>query len=647
MPCDIRVPRPVLPRAATLCAAVLLASCLDVANPNPGPPDVYLAVPDGWTANFGNAAGVGLSKIHARTGTTAAYLSGQASSPVQATLVQLVKSDLYLAKRVRLSAWVKPQNIVGTLAGIWMRVDGAEHTVAFDNMSTRPVLGTGDWRQVSIVLDVPANALGIAFGALFNGQGTLLLDDVTIEIVPTTEPVTNLLTEPTPINPALVAEAYTAALPEPVNLGFEGLPAVSDTTIAWLTSHTNALSTTDPVAPLTDLVPLTPMIGSAHVVGLGESTHGTSEFQRAKHRMFRFLVQQHGFTHLAVEGSASDAAAINHYVLTGEGDPAKLLSGMRFWIVNTQEVRDLITWMREWNATAPPERRVQFAGFDFQQPGGAMDSVEAFIARVDPAQSDYVRVRMACFDPFVSRGATFGAPMQIYNARLETSRAECALGLREVHQLFVAQASLYRAASSDSAFINALHHVRLVQQWESMATNFSLANTFRSNVSRDSSMAENVMWIRERAGPDAKMVVWAHNDHVGRMPNTMGRHLGREYGSDYVAMAFTFGDGVFNAVNASSGVLDPFRPAPVPATWMEHTLSQTGKPLLLFDARQLASGGAAAAALRNFVTMRSVGSTYNASSMTAFSRRYQLPSYFDLLYYVQTARETTLLPFVF
>lgn len=156
-----------------------------------------------------------------------------------------------------------------------------------------------------------------------------MLDDLTIEIVPNTVPVI-------------------------------------DTTIAWLTNNSTALTTTDPAAPLTDLVPFGAMIGTARVVGLGESTHGTREFQRAKHRLFRYLVEQQGFTHIAFEGSAPDAARINHYVLTGQGDPVKLLSYMRFWISNTQEVLDLITWMREWNTTAPVERRVQFSGFDFQ-----------------------------------------------------------------------------------------------------------------------------------------------------------------------------------------------------------------------------------------------------------------------------------------
>lgn len=630
----------------TVIATTLgVAGCVDLDTPTQPQAGSALVTPEGWSAGYDNSAGVGLSRMDARTGTTAAYLSAQGRGPLQAVLSQFIKSEEFLGKRVRVSAWVKPKEVTGTLSGLWMRVDATQAIIAFDNMSSRPVLGSGQWRQISIVLDVPAEAIGIAFGALLTGQGTLIVDDLTFEVVPTTVPVTDLLTAPVPRADAGFPALYSDAVSAPLNLGFEGFPPVSDTTITWLTRNSTPLATTDPAAALTDLEPFAQMIGGARVIGLGESTHGTREFQRAKHRLFRYLVERQGFTHLAIEGSAPDAARINHYVLTGQGDPARLLSAMRFWITNTQEVLDLIQWMREWNTTAPRERRVQFAGVDFQQPGGAMDSVEAFIARVDRSRTDYVRARLACFDPYKSNGATFGAPMQIYAARLDSSRAACALGAREVYDLLSSNATQYQAASSDSSYVNALHSARLVQQWEAMATNFSVTNLFRSSRSRDSSMAENVQWIRDRAGLGAKMVIWAHNDHIGRMANTMGRHLATAYGSDYLATAFAFESGVLNAVSSSTPVA--LRPADVPTTWFEATLGKTNLPLLLLDTRRLASGGSATAPLLGVVTMRAIGSTYNVASPSGFPRRHQLPAHFDVVYFAKSTVETTLLPFVF
>jgi erythromycin esterase len=332
-------------------------------------------------------------------------------------------------------------------------------------------------------------------------------------------------------------------------------------------------------------------------------------------------------------------------VLTGEGDPTRLLSTLRFWIWNTQEMLDMVRWMRDWNSTAPTERRVQFHGFDIQQPGGAMDTVEAFIARVDPARSSYVRSRFACFDFYKSYGATWGSSMAVYAIRLATSRAACALGAKEVHDLLAGNAAVYTAASSADTYGTALHSARLLQQWEAMATVTSNTNGLPASLSRDSSMAENIRWHRDRAGAGAKMVVWAHNDHIVRSSNMMGKHLRTAYGSDYLPVGFLFGTGTLNAVY--SGSVQVVRPDAVPSQWIESTFISTGKAHLLLDTRLIASGGAAAAFLSGPIRMRSIGSTYSLSAPSGFYRSHSFPNDFDLLMFVSSGHETTVFPYVF
>lgn len=623
-------------------AAALTAGCLDTFAPTA---ETTLGLPEGWDGSFDYQAGIGLTRSPVHSGRAAAYLSGQGSFARQATLLQSILPDNYLGKRVRLSAWVKPEAIFATYAGLWMRVDGAYNTLAFDNMLGRAALGTGVWREVSIVLDVPTNAVGIAFGALFNGAGTLLVDDMTLEVVDSTVPVTDRLAAPTTPDSNSRALQYQTALTTPANLDFEGTRSVTTQTLEWLKLNSVSLAGSDPALPLTDLAAFGQMIGNARLIGLGEGTHGTREFQHMKHRLLRYLVEQKGFTHFAIEATSPESEDINRYVLTGEGDPVRLVSTLRFWTWNTQEMVDMIRWMRQWNSTASPERRVQFHGVDIQQPGGAMDTVEAFVARVDPERSGYVRTRFACFDPYKSRGATFGVPMVIYAARLATSRAACALGAREVHDLLAASATVYTAASSADQHATALHSARLLQQWEAMATVFSSTVAFAANASRDSSMAENVQWHVARAGASAKVVLWAHNDHIGRMPNTLGTHLRDAFPNDYVAVGFAFGSGVLNAV--SGGTVQAVRPSDVPAEWIENAFLQTGKDYLLLDARTIPMGGAVAAPLAGPISMRSIGSTFNVIAPSGFYRKQSFPADFDLLVFVRSASETTLLPFVF
>lgn len=602
-----------------------------------------LGAPQGWNASFDNRAGVGLTSKNTHSGIAAAYLSAQnAAGATSAVLIQTITPTNYSGKRVRLSGWVKPVQLSGSDAGLWMRIDGENRLLGFDNMRSRQVFGTGDWYKVAIVLDVPTDAVGISFGAQIAGFGSMEVDDLVLEVVGAEVPLTVAQT-------AGVADTvsrtgwYLNSLDTPQNMGFEGSVPFGEGTRGWITRNAVSLTTTDPTAPLTDIASFGTMVGNAHVVGLGENTHGTREFQLEKHRYIRYLIESKGFTHVALEATFADAELINQYVLTGQGDPAKLLSALRLWINNTQEVLDLIKWIRQWNTTAPANARVQFYGFDFQQPGGALDSVEAYIGRVDAANSAYVRQRYLCFDPHKSYGSSYGAPIGGYALRLPTSRAACALGAKEVNELFVNSKVAYIARSSADQYERALHSTRLVQQWEAFGS--TLTNSTLSNVSRDASMFENVQFIRARGGPDSKIVLWAHNDHIQRSGNLMGGLLSRALAKDYVAMGFAFGDGTFNAVSSES--VQIVRPAPTPTDWIEPRFGAAKPSNFLLDLRLVAGGGADAAPLLGPFPMRNVGSTYSLTFPAGFYKVYYLPQSFDLITYIHSATETKLLPFAF
>jgi hypothetical protein len=110
------------------------------------------------------------------------------------TLMQTAGPGEYLGKRVRMSAFVKADQ-VSDWAGVWMRVDGPMEgnqpkMLAFDNMQGRPIKGTSDWKKVEIVLDVPKEATDIAFGILLSKDGQVWIDDLKFEVVPTSVPLT-------------------------------------------------------------------------------------------------------------------------------------------------------------------------------------------------------------------------------------------------------------------------------------------------------------------------------------------------------------------------------------------------------------------------------------------------------------------------
>lgn len=153
---------------------------------------------------------MGIDRETVHMGMVSGYLkSVAATSETQfATIMQQFKSDKYKGKRIRLSAFIKAEN-VEHFAGLWMRVDNAEgDTLQFDNMGNRPINGSAHWQHYSVVLDVPSNSASISFGVLLTGRGKVWMDGFSFETVDHRTPSTNM---------QLGAELRD----EPENLSFE------------------------------------------------------------------------------------------------------------------------------------------------------------------------------------------------------------------------------------------------------------------------------------------------------------------------------------------------------------------------------------------------------------------------------------------
>ena len=642
-------------RGMALCVVggALVAAC---ENTPSGPP-AAASVPGApalWTWRPMGAQGysVATDRDGARSGAAAAHVSitAAAGGSPYASLSQSVRADAHRGRRVRWSGWLRTAAIAGEGAALWMQIDGAGVIQGFDNMPSRTVRSTSGWQRFSVVLDVPANAIGISFGFFVSGTGDLLADDFALEDVSNTVPATNIQSGDVPsyADPDVTAEYYARSPVAPANLDFEGLGDLVADAAAWLTNVAAPLATTQPGPDVSDLAPLGAMVGAAHLVGMGEGTHGTREFFQLKHRVFQFLVREMGFTHFAIEASWPEADDVNRYVLTGQGDPAHLLSRLYFWTWNAGEVLALIEWMREWNVTAPASRRVQFLGFDIQFPGAAMDSVASFIGRVDSARASFVGSKYECIAPYRNNGAVFSRSPTDYAALPQTERDACNRSLQDVIDLIGANSVSYSGASSDSAYSRALHSARAVQQFEELAS-ASGSSSASAVAVRDRCMAENVQWLMRQAGPGARMMLWAHNGHVASRSGWMGGALRTVYGADYVNLGFLFGTGSFNARGLEGGTptdLRTFNASLVPEGSLESVFMATGRPLLLFDTRLVAGGGSAAAPLAGPIGMRSIGAAFDSDNEAGSFAPSLFPSDYQLLMHVRAATPSTLLPFV-
>lgn len=149
----------------------------------------------------------------------------------------------------------------------------------------------------------------------------------------------------------------------------------------WIRANAIPLPIAQTANDTTDMRPLEKIVGDASIVALGEATHGPRQFFQLRQHMLEFLVKDMGFHILALEMDMAAAAQINQYVLTGHGDPEELVNQKNVWPWDTQELLNLIGWMREVNQSG--RGHVELAGFDMNDPTSAQQALRQFVARND------------------------------------------------------------------------------------------------------------------------------------------------------------------------------------------------------------------------------------------------------------------------
>lgn len=372
-----------------------------------------------------------------------------------------------------------------------------------------------------------------------------------------------------------------------------------------------------------DLQPLRRVIGHADLVLLGEATHGTREFFQLKHRVLEFLVTQMGFTVFGIEATMPEAFDINDYVLTGKGDPLRALSALYYWAWNTEELLELIEWMRRYNADPLPRKKIKFYGFDIVQPVRALKVTLGYLSTVDPNTAAEATERLGVLaNPVTS--ADFD--------RLTPEGKQAALAaIRLVLTRFDERKQAYLKKSSATAWTIARQHAQVVAQYIESRTDDPTGSV------RDRSMAENIRWILQHEGPGTRIVAWAHNDHVATDVNSMGTFLRNMFGKKAVVFGFAFNRGSFQAIEPGVG-LHPFTVPPAPAGSFDAIVATANIPLAMLDFRSLSAESALAKWLREPRVTRDIGAVYRESDANNYLVKRAIHDRYDALFFVN---ETT------
>ncbi|WNO53817.1 protein-L-isoaspartate(D-aspartate) O-methyltransferase [Stakelama saccharophila] len=251
------------------------------------------------------------------------------------------------------------------------------------------------------------------------------------------------------------------------------------------------------------------------VVLLGEASHGTAEFYRARAAITRHLIEHHGFTIVAVEADWPDASTVDRYV---RHRPARARAEPPFqrfptWMWRNTEVRALIEWMRERNADVDAEEaRAGFYGLDIYNMSDSIGAVLDYLDRVDPEAAVIARERYGCLTPWQNDPATYG------RAALSRGYAECEAAVIEQCRALLEKRLDYARADGD-AFLDAAQNARLIASAERYYRIMYYGGAESWNL-RDTHMFETLRHLLDAKGPDARAIVWAHNSHIGDARHT-------------------------------------------------------------------------------------------------------------------------------
>jgi erythromycin esterase-like protein len=342
------------------------------------------------------------------------------------------------------------------------------------------------------------------------------------------------------------------------------------------------------------------LIGNAYLVLLGEATHGTHEFYRARAQITKRLIAEKSFAAIAVEADWPDADFKRF--------PA--------WIWRNADVLDFVGWLRDYNdGLAPGATKVGFYGLDLYSLHRSIDAVLAYLDKVDPEAARRARHRYSCFEDFgedaqaygyaAGVGLTESCEDEVIGQLIEMQRRAAELGRRDERK---AANEFFFAEQNARLVKNAEQYFRMMFHGRISAWNL-----------RDRHMAETIdALIAHHGGQNrrAKLVIWEHNSHLGDARATemgergewnVGQLVREKYGFDSVIVGFTTHSGTVTAASDWGGPAERKRVRPALAGSYEALFHEIDHDRFVLGLRH---GGMAAANLRTPRLERAIGVIY-------------------------------------
>ena len=322
----------------------------------------------------------------------------------------------------------------------------------------------------------------------------------------------------------------------------------------------------DAIEPLTgqsgDYDSLLDLIGDARFVLIGEASHGTHEFYAERAAITQRLIAERQFAAVCIEGDWPDAYRVDRYAKANSADrgPAQSLEGFRrfpTWMWRNEVVRDFVGWLRQYNEPRREVERAGFYGLDLYSMYASIEAVIQYLDSVDPDAAKRARFRYSCFEHFGEDSQAYGYATAANIAEpCEDDAVRQLVDLRSRALDYVTQDG--RRAIDD--FFSAEQNARLVQRAEHYYRAMYRGRVSSWNL-RDRHMMETLEAVERHlasTGSSAKLIVWAHNSHLGdarftdmsrRGELNLGQLVRERYGDEARLIGFSTHTGTVTAAH--------------------------------------------------------------------------------------------------
>lgn len=455
-------------------------------------------------------------------------------------VTQRLPSQVAAGHQIKLSGFIRTENVQEGWAGMWLRVDAqSKPAVAFDNMAARGPRGTTGWQRFEIALPVAPNTNNIAFGVLLKGTGTAWFDGLRLEVdesiqVPKVDipEIAAIAAPPRPQIPHALLDDKALAL---------SAAEMPDLNEAWRIDiqqrhHAiRSLSSGD----FSDLQFLKPLLKNKRVIQLGESSHGIAEFNWMKVRLVKFLHQELGYDVIAFESSLTGCDSADRMI--GKVSPLDVMRECIFGVWHTNEVLPLFDYLDTARKT---NKRITLAGFDTQNSGtGSRETGTRFKGMLERANSDLARL-VEVNERRLRVGLASADATELIDYYRDTGET-LTKNSDKLRVLLNA-----RPEEVDLSIQEAKSRVLFVRQLEA-------GPGIVGTRIRDKGMADNLDFLLDRLYPGRKIIVWAHNFHVTyqqdgqEKPVAMGAWVAERRKADVYTIGLFMGRGV-GATNSRS-----------------------------------------------------------------------------------------------